>query len=265
MSTLVVSPGGRRYGFFPSAPDHRDFGLPRFVAAESIVLPAIVDLEPSCGPVKDQGALGACTAFASTGNREYLSRKFENAPLVFSPLFQYYQERKIDGSLDEGDCGSTGRTACIALQSVGVCLEQEDTYNPQNFQIAPTEAEISQAVLHRAGAYHALSNVVDMKKCLASGYPFLIGFTVYESFESAEMARTGLMAPVSGGVLGGHEVLVIGYDDSKQCPGGVGAFKVRNSWSAVWGDKGNFWFPYNIAATDVLIEAWIQHLWSAWK
>lgn len=267
MRELPLSPANRRYGFFQSAPDHRDFGVPHFlVSAPITALPSSVDLEPWTGPVKDQGQLGACTAFASTGNREYLARRFENSGFVFSPLFQYYQERKADGTLDQGDCGSTGRTACAVLEANGVCVEQDDTYNTDNFQVVPTVAQETEAAAHKAGAYHALGNVMDMKKCVASSYPFLIGFQVFESFENAAMAANGLMTPPSGDLLGGHEVLVIGYDNSKQCPGStVGAFKVRNSWGAGWGDKGNFWMPYQIAATDVLMEAWIQHLGPAWK
>ncbi len=42
-------------------------------------------------------------------------------------------------------------------------------------------------------------NVNQMKGCLASGYPFVYGFTVYESFESKSVAKTGVVPmPASG-------------------------------------------------------------------
>ncbi len=79
-----------------------------------------------------------------------------------------------------------------------------------------------------------------MKGCLASGYPFVFGFTVYPSFESDEVARSGIV-PIPGAseqTLGGHAVLAVGYDDTKNM------FIVRNSWGSGWGLAGYFYMPY---------------------
>jgi len=79
-----------------------------------------------------------------------------------------------------------------------------------------------------------------MKGCLASGFPFVFGFTVYDSFESQDVAKTGVVPmPASGeSVLGGHAVLAVGYDDGQQ------RFIVRNSWGTGWGMHGYFTMPY---------------------
>ena len=79
-----------------------------------------------------------------------------------------------------------------------------------------------------------------MKGCLSSGYPFVFGFTVYESFESPEVARTGNVPMPSAGeqVVGGHAVVAVGYDDSRH------RFIVRNSWGTGWALKGYFMMPY---------------------
>jgi C1A family cysteine protease len=79
-----------------------------------------------------------------------------------------------------------------------------------------------------------------MRGCLANGFPFVFGFTVYESFESAEVARTGdAPLPAAGEtVLGGHAVLAVGYDDA------AARFTVRNSWGPHWGNGGYFTLPY---------------------
>ena len=45
----------------------------------------------------------------------------------------------------------------------------------------------------------------------------------------------------SGGVLGGHTVLAVGYDDSKA------QLIVRNSWGPGQADKGYFYMPYSYA------------------
>jgi C1A family cysteine protease len=79
-----------------------------------------------------------------------------------------------------------------------------------------------------------------LRGCLAEGFPFIFGFTVYESFESDAVASTGV-APMPGPgerVLGGHAVLAVGYDDADQ------RFLVRNSWGTKWGNGGYFTMPY---------------------
>ena len=264
---LELSRGGRRYGAFRDTPDHRDLGMTSAPLARAEVLPPSVDLENLCGPIRDQGAEGSCTAHAGVGMREFLYRyyaPYEKTPAespIFSPAFLYYQERLLDGTLDQGDCGSYGRTCCRALNQFGVCLESGEPYVPGQFNIAPTAEQLAGALQFKAGAYHRIANVQDMKSCLASGYVFAIGFTVFWSFEN-KIGWDGLWEPDASreDVLGGHEVLVIGYDDSKQ------AFKVRNSWGPSWGASGNFWFRFSDAAdTRILMDAWIQHLSGHWK
>ena len=259
--SLPVSPSGRRYGLKASPPDPRDLHL-RSAPIKIAPLPPVVDLETWCGPVKDQGSLGACTAFAGAGNREYLARRFNGEDVILSPLYLYYQERFLDGTLAEGDTGSTGRTSCRAMNKFGICEETEDRYDVSRFMVAPTPEQCGAAIKYRAGAYHALLTPYDLKTCMASGYPALVGFTVYESFESSRVAETGVWSLPDKRrelVLGGHEVLFVGYDDQRA------AFKVRNSWGPDWGQRGNFWFPYAAAGDpDILMDAWMQHLGKPW-
>ena len=75
---------------------------------------------------------------------------------------------------------------------------------------------------------------------MAGGYPFEFGFTVYESFESQEVAQTGVvpMPQQTEKVLGGHAVMAVGYDDAQQ------RIIVRNSWGTSWGQQGYFTMPY---------------------
>ena len=89
-----------------------------------------------------------------------------------------------------------------------------------------------------------------MKGCLASGYPFVFGFSVYESFEGDEVAKTG-NAPMPNPqekLLGGHAVLAVGYDDSQS------RFIVRNSWGESWGMKGHFTIPYSYLLDENLSD-----------
>jgi C1A family cysteine protease len=86
-----------------------------------------------------------------------------------------------------------------------------------------------------------LPNLNQLKGCLALGYPFVFGFSVYESFESATVARTGKvpMPKPREALLGGHAVLTVGYDDVEE------RFLMRNSWGASWGMAGYFTMPFD--------------------
>src|SRR5437763_1048873 len=83
-------------------------------------------------------------------------------------------------------------------------------------------------------------NQGELGSCLASGYPFVFGFSVYESFESPRVAATGVvnLPRIGERVLGGHAVVAVGYDQK------TSRFTVRNSWGARWGKDGYFTMPF---------------------
>ena len=87
-----------------------------------------------------------------------------------------------------------------------------------NFQTKPTPACYSDGLIHQITSYQRIDTIDEMRMCLAGGFPFVFGFTVYESFESPVVAETGEvnMPRVSELALGGHAVLAVGYDDDKQ-------------------------------------------------
>jgi C1A family cysteine protease len=258
--TLPISPAGRRYGYIQNPPDHRDFGLSS-LPMPSGPPPSSFSLKEWLGPVKDQGDEGSCTAHAGTENFEFLYRKYKGESPIFSPAFLYYQERVLDGSTTFDDEGSTGRSSCKAMNQFGVCLESEWPYVAGQYSIPPTPGQLSDALAYRSGAYHFLTTVGDMKACIASGYCFMIGFAVYESFE--RIGSDGVMPvpdKVKEQVLGGHEVLCYGYSDAR------GMLSVLNSWGTSFGDGGTFYMPYSVAADkDILMDAAIQHLGPGWR
>jgi C1A family cysteine protease len=117
--------------------------------------------------------------------------------------------------------------------------------------MAPTDDCFQDAVKHEALEYLSINqNLVDMKDCLGSGYPFVFGFTVFPSFESDLVASTGKV-PMPGAdeqTIGGHAVMAVGYDDQAQ------AFIVRNSWGTAWGVAGYFYMPYAYVLDDNLSD-----------
>jgi C1A family cysteine protease len=92
----------------------------------------------------------------------------------------------------------------------------------------------------------------NMRHILAEGTPFTVGFTVYESFNS--VGDDGMMPYPSGSVLGGHAVLVCGYEKREGVNGLDLYFRVRNSWGDSWGEAGYFWMPFDYLANPRLSQ-----------
>ena len=235
----------RGYGWLPDLPDQRDilYAAPRRVLAK---LPPQADLRPGCPAVYDQGQLGSCTANA-IGAAHQFEQIRQDAAKAFAPsrLFIYYNERAIEHTVDT-DAGAMLRDGVKSVAKQGVCPEKLWPYQPAAFTRRPPAPCYREALQHQVVSYQRLAQDVDLLKgCLAEGFPFVFGFSVYESFETAAVARTGTvpMPAPKERVLGGHAVLAAGYDDARQ------RFLVRNSWGDQWGQKGYCWMPYAYLST----------------
>lgn len=261
------------YGWRRSNPDHRDhiYSTPRNVLQK---LPSSIDLDPlnnSVGvpfdPCWDQGALGCCGPSSLAENILYdliinsqPNVKQPNKIVVPSRLFSYYTTRELMDTI-KSDSGVDNRTMLKALNQFGWCNEDLCPYDITKFEDKPSYAAYSQAIGRKLEEY---SNVpqssAQMKGCLAGdpdngilGRPFIFGFTVYESFESDEVTRTGVvpLPAYSEKVLGGHDVLIMGYNDLTQL------FKFKNHYSDSWGDRGYGYIPYSYAINpDLAGDFW---------
>lgn len=225
------------YGWLPDLPDRRDWLYS--AVARLRALPRRVDLRPLCSPVEDQGELGSCTANALAGALEFLEVKDGVSFEDVSRLFIYYNERVIEHTVSS-DSGAMLRDGIKTLVKQGACNEELWPYDIRRFTAKPPTPCFRDATNHQVTSYRRISTVPEMRACLASGFPFVFGFVVYESFESASVAKTGI-APMPGRgerALGGHAVLAVGYDDRGR------RFMVRNSWGTRWGQRGHFTMPY---------------------
>lgn len=225
----------RKYGWVKDRKDDRDFKFSA-IMPENIALPSNVDLRAKCPPVFDQGDLGSCTANALAGNVGFIHSGF-----IPSRLFIYYDERSIEHTIHD-DSGAQIRDGIKSLVKQGVCAEGLWPYEISKFADKPSPSCYQEAKLDLISSYHALSNDLnELKTCLAQGYPFVMGITVYASFESIEVAKSGLipMPTDTEECLGGHALMVAGYDDDKK------SFLVRNSWGEAWGIAGYCWMPYD--------------------
>lgn len=213
-----------------------------------------VDLRDECPAIYDQGHLGSCTANALAFCYQY-DEIYQKEPSQFIPsrLFIYYNERNMEGHVLD-DSGAEIHDGVQVLNTIGVCSETEWVYDISKFTIKPDEDCYTNALLHKTTAFRPIQqDLSQLRLALIAGFPVVFGFSVYESFESPDVAKTGNM-PIplpTEKLLGGHAVAVVGFDDTRQ------VFIVRNSWGASWGDKGYFYMPYAfITNPDMASDFW---------
>lgn len=201
----------------------------------------VIDLRNQCPVIYDQGQLGSCTANAICAAYQFDEIKDYNSSILPSRLFLYYNERKMEGTVNY-DSGASLRDGMKSVASDGICNEKYWPYDINKYKISPTEICYENATKNKTIQYTRLyQNLSQLQNCLSNGYPFVFGIKVYESFESDVVASTGYVPLPNVSkekLLGGHALLAVGYDNTSK------HFIVRNSWSSDWGDEGYCYIPY---------------------
>ena len=181
------------YGWVPDLPDQRDlmYSAPMMVMKK---IPAKVDLRSKCPKVYDQGQLGSCTANALSGAFEFARKKQKLKDFMPSRLFLYYNERVLIKTVNS-DSGAFIRDGIKSLNTTGICPEREWKYDINKFTVKPPQKCYTDALKATIKSYQRLTNtnLPQLQSCLSEGFPFVFGFTVYESFESQQVAKTGIL------------------------------------------------------------------------
>jgi C1A family cysteine protease len=237
-------PGGQHYGWAPDLPDARDH---RYAAPRLTALPATVSLRDAFPPPYSQGKIMSCAANAIASAIQFDRRKqhLPSRELTPSRLFIYYNARAIEGRVAR-NAPCQIRDAIKGVAKLGACFEGKAAdqwpYVIARFKQKPRPACYKAALKDRAVHYSRIAQEIDhLKACLAAGYPFVFGFTAYESLEAALVSKTGAipLPKPHEQALGGHVVLAVGYDEAKR------QFTIRNSWGPKWGDGGYGTMPYD--------------------
>lgn len=222
------------------------------------------------GPVRDQGNAGTCYAFAaiaaaeSTYNRA--TGRYDAAAADFSESFiSWSLDPKYDGIMGTGGSNQY-YDELQGLVDYGVCTEAAFPYvetdpGVQNHHWDAPRVKFSS--WHRLPAY----DVETMKRSLSAfgaidvgifvGEPLAYGYTggVYNDANSAATDVLDYNSDAN------HRVAVVGWQDAP-AEGGDGAWIVRNSWSAEWGESGYMRMDYHAARISIMAAYLVYGDWT---
>lgn len=196
-----------------------------------------------------------------------------------SRLFVYYNGRVIENTVDS-DSGLTITDGIKELNRYGAPPESGWPYVTSRFTEKPPEASYREGLLHEAVKYAQVGQTPnEMRACLTAGLPFVIGFTVYDSFQSSATASNGvmLMPRSTERVLGGHCIAAVGYlpgsalraaftkqgETTVNISDSTMYYIMRNSWGWEWGHNGYCFMPEQYLTGNLSDDFWTVQTVSA--
>jgi len=208
---------------------------------------------------KDQSICGGCWAFAATGLVEAKAiQAGESASLDLAEQFPISCDvQEFWGIENDGCCGGTATVfeflsnwSSVNEAVIPYAAGDFDGVNPRSCTSSPPWGTVPCPSPYPTGSgiyvdtwtllAVGVANEAQLKEALQLG-PVWLGYYVYGDFET--FWNTGSAGDVythtSGALLGGHAVLLIGYDDSKS------AWLMKNSWGITGPEgDGTCWISY---------------------
>ena len=197
-------------------------------------LPASLDWRDNNGnyvsAVTDQKKCGSCWAFAMTAGLESNVLRTQNnaGPVDLS-------EQVMLSCSGVGSCNG-GTLNADYLQKTGLPAESVYPYTATDGSCA-TATPGWESTANKIASWGSVAKTVATIKTAINAYgPLPTAFYVYEDFIHY---KSGIYSYTTGKKLGGHAVLLVGYNDAEQY------FIVKNSWGPGWGEDGFFRIAYS--------------------
>jgi Papain family cysteine protease len=216
-------------------------------------LPGAKDLTSQFPQPGNQGTQNSCAAwavgYALKTYQEGVERGWPINQLdhEFSPSFLY------NSLVRDPSCqaGLTFLQVLNYLHSSGVATLQDFPYDPQSCAGQPDPSVKSSAQTFAIDSWRRVNiqDDTEVKSQIVSGIPVLAGLKINKDFRDNFRGQIGKgifssFDPPSS--IGGHAVVIIGYDDAKQ------GYKIINSLGSDWGDGGYGWVAYRTFHTMVV-------------
>jgi C1A family cysteine protease len=237
--------------------DERDFkfkdSLSKDIAEENI-LTRFTNITPwTMTPVKDQGGLGSCVAFAVAAIKEWQEIRetiregkvydIKN-PKDYSESWIYWNCKKIDPWPNEE--GTSIRYAMKVLNRIGVPTEEAWPYDDVDYGKPKNWSHLI-ARWALIDSYWRVNGLNELKLALTNG-PVVIGIPCFVEIFYTDDGFIPYPSNPSQ-IYGGHAVAAVAYDDSRE----IIIFK--NSWGESWGRSGYGFLSYKYIE-DFLWDAW---------
>ena len=218
-------------------------------------LPASYDLAPECSPVRNQGLISSCSAFAvGDGAFNYelgqiygpygwdFSDKFNlvspryiyietgSGPEKYNPRVGRYMQTVIGWLKDQGTATEANAPYGSLVPGPGWC---DDDWSTE----ALADATLLDIESFENVNCNGWSDINTIKTILANQQRVLVTrLTVDYSFGDYWDGVWNYVGPPKTN----HAMCIVGYDDTLE------AFKVRNCWGAEWGNLGGYcWIGYD--------------------
>ncbi|MCB1170388.1 MAG: hypothetical protein KDK25_08645, partial [Leptospiraceae bacterium] len=222
-------------------------------------LPTEMDLSSQMPPAGYQGDQASCISWAAVyAVKSYYENRSRgwgyDSPVTGGPGHHVFSPAFSQALLGNADRGSTFPEALDVLLRNGAVPWSAMPYFPDKpgGKSSPKQERIAREF--RIQGYRLLSShePEGIKRQVASGHPVMVGILLYESLLDL---KQGVYEAAEGPFLGGHSVVIVGYDDDR---GKNGAFKIMNSWGQDWGENGFGWISYDAMSymirTALIIE-----------
>jgi hypothetical protein len=222
---------------------------PKDMAVEALTEAYDARSEGIVTSAKNQGACGSCWAFANVGAMESHLLK-AGYPLSLTDLSE--QQLVSCDLISYGCCGGYG-SAATYWETNGPIFESCFGYSESDTSCSEGERTVEclesascEQIGYRVveGSWHTVEQtVLGFKTSLTSDGPGYWRYDFYSDFYTYwnDGNPGDVYVQQSGAKLGGHAVLLIGWDDSK------GAYLCKNSWGENTGPNGDgtFWIAYS--------------------
>lgn len=208
-------------------------------------------------PIKSQGDIRfTCTAFAVTCINEFSYFQKTSQQFDLSEQFLFFMTKTLEAN---NDCGSFVRNAVRIITDNGQCKENTWSYNPNGPCVQttgkPSNADAEASNFKNTFIELAPADIDKYKFHISAKRIIAITIKVYNSWylNPQRIKRGEITLPVAGekSLLQGHSVVIVGYQDDTQYPGG-GYFILRNSWGAAWGKDNFYGSGYGIVPYDYI-------------
>ena len=184
---------------------------------------------------KHQGQMGSCTGASRSSAEEILNYIATGGMIeVFSMMYAYLQNQIACGLIGR-DQGATIDGSARASRETGICREATFPY-PGHYLTGIPDAAVQEGKLHLI-QNHSVMKSYDEYQWLASGVGVVLIGVEWTS-GMTQVRKTMERGDLRGQTLGGHAMVLEGYDSNLADNSGRPYIDLENSHGTGWGDGG---------------------------